>query len=102
MGFFCRKELLRWSTVGSHYHPKFIGNGSSRNAKASVQHALFITMNTHGRTMEYGLIANNKTLTLAVDPNWIDIIRKRSTMQGFTIPDHYDTIPTMLQNIVDY
>jgi hypothetical protein len=52
--------------------------------------------------MEYGLIANNKTLTLAVDPNWIDIIRKRSTMQGFTIPDHYDTIPTMLQNIVDY
>ncbi len=52
--------------------------------------------------MEYGLIANNNTLTLAVDPNWIDIIRKRSTMQGFTIPDQYDTIPTMLQNIVDY
>ena len=102
MGFFYRKELLCWSTCGSHYHPKFIGNGSSRNAKASIQHAPFVTMNAHGWTMVYGLIADNNTLTLALGPNWIDIICKRSTMQSFTMPDHYDTIPTMLQNIVEY
>lgn len=52
--------------------------------------------------MVYGLIADNNTLTLALGPNWIDIICKRSTMQSFTMPDHYDTIPTMLQNIVEY
>ena len=35
-------------------------------------------------------------------PNWIPIIKKRLTIQGFTKPDHYDDAPMMMQKIAEY
>jgi len=35
-------------------------------------------------------------------PNWIPIIKKRLTIQGFAMPDHYDQAPTMMQALASY
>ena len=38
----------------------------------------------------------------APGPNWLNIIRKRLTIRGFTMPDHWDEVPAMSQKIGEY
>jgi len=35
-------------------------------------------------------------------PNWIPIIKKRLTIQGFTMPDHFGEIPALLAKLIPY
>ena len=72
------------------------------NTGGAVQHAVFDVMNAHGRIMVCGMISDYNTLTPSVGPNWIPIIKKRLTIQGFTMPDHYDKIPSMMQAMSKY
>ncbi len=72
------------------------------NTGGSVQHAVFDLMNAHGRIMVCGMISDYNTLTPSAGPNWIPIIKKRLTIQGFTMPDHYDKIPGMMQAMSKY
>jgi len=72
------------------------------NTGGPVQHAVFDLMNAHGRIMVCGMISDYNTSTPSVGPNWIPIIKKRLTIQGFTMPDHYDKIPTMMQAMSKY
>ncbi len=72
------------------------------NTGGAVQHAVFDLMNAHGRIMVCGMISDYNTLTPSAGPNWIPIIKKRLTIQGFTMPDHYDKIPGMMQAMSKY
>jgi len=72
------------------------------NTGGAVQHAVFDLMNAHGRIMVCGMISDYNTLTPSSGPNWIPIIKKRLTIQGFTMPDHYDKIPGMMQAMSTY
>ncbi len=72
------------------------------NTGGVVQHAVFELMNAHGRIMVCGMISDYNTLTPSAGPNWVPIIKKRLTIQGFTMPDHYDKIPGMIQAMSKY
>lgn len=72
------------------------------NTGGAVQHAVFELMNAHGRIMVCGMISDYNTATPSAGPNWIPIIKKRLTIQGFTMPDHYDKVPAMMQAMSKY
>jgi len=63
------------------------------NTGGPVQHIVFNRMNAHGRIIVCGMIADYNTATPSPGPNWLNIIRKRLTITGFTMPDHWDEVP---------
>ena len=48
------------------------------------------------------MIADYNTDRPAPGPNWLNIIRKRLTIQGFTMPDHWDRVPMMMEKLAAY
>lgn len=45
-------------------------------------------MNAHGRIVVCGMIADYTAETPRPGPNWMRIVKKRLSIQGFTMPDH--------------
>ena len=72
------------------------------NTGGPVQHIVFNRMNAHGRIVVCGMIADYNTATPSPGPNWLNIIRKRLTITGFTMPDHWDQVPQMMQKLAEY
>jgi len=72
------------------------------NTGGAVQNHVFDLMNAHGRIMVCGMIADYNAEIPAAGPNWIPIIKKRLMIQGFTIPDHYDKAPEVMQAMGKY
>lgn len=72
------------------------------NTGGAVQQHVFDLMNAHGRIMVCGMIADYNAETPAPGPNWVPIIKKRLMIQGFTMPDHYDKVPGMMQSMAKY
>lgn len=72
------------------------------NTGGPVQQAVFWRMNAHGRIIVCGMIADYNTDNPGPGPNWLNVIRKRLTIQGFTMPDHWDNIPKMTEALVEY
>ena len=72
------------------------------NTGGPVQHAVFWRMNAHGRIIVCGMIADYNTDKPSPGPNWLNIIRKRLTIQGFTMPDHWDNVPKMTEALIGY
>ena len=72
------------------------------NTGGPVQHVVFWRMNAHGRIIVCGMIADYNTDQPGPGPNWLSLIRKRLTIQGFTMPDHWDNIPKMTEALVAY
>jgi NADPH-dependent curcumin reductase CurA len=72
------------------------------NTGGKVQHVTFGRMNAHGRIIVCGMIADYNTATPSPGPNWLNIIRRRLTIQGFTMPDHWDNVPAMTEKLVAY
>ena len=72
------------------------------NTGGPVQHVVFQRMNAHGRIVVCGMIADYNTATPSPGPNWLNIIRKRLTITGFTMPDHWDQVPQMMQKLAEY
>ena len=72
------------------------------NTGGAVQHHAIDSMNPHGRIIVCGMIADYNTLEPSSGPNWIPIIKKRLTIQGFAMPDHFDQAPTMMQELAGY
>jgi NADPH-dependent curcumin reductase CurA len=72
------------------------------NTGGPVQHIVFNRMNAHGRIIVCGMIADYNTTTPSPGPNWLNIIRKRLTITGFTMPDHWDQVPAMMQQLAEY
>jgi NADPH-dependent curcumin reductase CurA len=72
------------------------------NTGGAVQHIVFHRMNAHGRIVVCGVIADYNTDRPSAGPNWLNIVRKRLTITGFTMPDHWDQVPEMMQKLAVY
>jgi len=72
------------------------------NTGGPVQHIVFWRMNAHGRIIVCGMIADYNARTPAPGPTWLNILRKRLTVRGFTMPDHWDNVPKMTEKLVGY
>lgn len=72
------------------------------NTGGPIQHAVFERMNAHGRIVVCGMIADYSKAQPDAGPNWIPIIKKRLTIQGFTMPDHLAEAPALLAKLTPY
>ncbi len=72
------------------------------NTGGPIQHHVFARMNAHGRIAVCGLIADYPKAQPDLAPNWIPIIKKRLTIQGFTMPDHFGEVPALLAKLTPY
>ena len=72
------------------------------NTGGAVQHIVFHRMNAHGRIVVCGMIADYNTDRPSPGPNWLNSVRKRLTITGFTMPDHWDQVPDMMQKLAVY
>lgn len=72
------------------------------NTGGPIQQHVIDNMNAHGRIVVCGMIADYNTATRSAGPNWIPIIKKRLTIQGFAITDHLDKGPAMLEKLASY
>ncbi|QIA62532.1 zinc-binding dehydrogenase [Vibrio astriarenae] len=72
------------------------------NTGGPIQHAIFERMNTFGRIVVCGMIADYTTEQPALAPNWIPMIKKRLTMQGFAMTDHFQDAPALLEKLTPY
>ena len=72
------------------------------NTGGPVQHIVFNRMNAHGRIIVCGMIADYNTANPAPGPNWVNIIKRRLTITGFAMPDHWDAVPGMMQQLAAY
>ncbi|MDO6582840.1 NADP-dependent oxidoreductase [Photobacterium sp. 2_MG-2023] len=59
------------------------------NTGGVAQQHIYQRMNAHGRVAVCGMIADYNTATPQPGPNWMNIVRKRLMIQGFTMPDHF-------------
>jgi len=72
------------------------------NTGGPIQHHIIHNMNAFGRVVVCGLISDYEKETPEPGPSWISIIKKRVTIQGFTMPDHMDHIPALLEKLTPY
>ncbi len=72
------------------------------NTGGPVQHMVYGRMNAHGRIIVCGMIADYNTDKPAPGPNWLNMIRRRLTIQGFAMPDHWDNVPAMTEKLSAY
>jgi NADPH-dependent curcumin reductase CurA len=72
------------------------------NTGGPVQHITYNRMNAHGRIIVCGMIADYNTDKPSPGPNWINMIRRRLTIQGFAMPDHWDDVAAMTEKLSAY
>lgn len=72
------------------------------NTGGPIQHHIFNRMNTHGRIVVCGMIADYTAADPAPGPNWINLIKKRVMIQGFAMPDHLGNVPALLEKLTPY
>lgn len=72
------------------------------NTGGPIQHLIFNRMNTHGRIVVCGMIADYTAVEPALGPNWINLIKKRVMIQGFAMPDHFGDVPALLAKLTPY
>ena len=72
------------------------------NTGGPIQNHVFELMNAHGRIVVCGMIADYTAAAPSPGPNWIPIIKKRLTIQGFAMPDHFGDVPELLGKLTPY
>ena len=72
------------------------------NTGGPIQQHIFNRMNTHGRIVVCGMIADYQSDNPAPGPNWIPLIKKRINVRGFAMPDHWGEVPKLLQKLTPY
>ncbi len=72
------------------------------NTGGPIQAHVFNRMNAHGRIVVCGMIADYTNPNPAPGPNWIPLIKKRITVQGFAMPDHFAEIPALINKLTPY
>lgn len=72
------------------------------NTGGPIQHHIYNNMNAHGRVAVCGMIADYTAAEPSPGPNWMNIIKKRITIQGFTMPDHLADAPKLLEKLTPY
>ena len=72
------------------------------NTGGPIQQHVFDRMNAHGRIVVCGMIADYGKKVPSAGPNWIPIIKKRITIHGFAMPDHFGQVPELLAKLTPY
>ncbi|WP_220719847.1 NADP-dependent oxidoreductase [Agarivorans litoreus] len=72
------------------------------NTGGEIQQVAIDNMNAFGRIVVCGMIADYNTEQPSAGPNWIPIVKKRLSIQGFTMPDHFDKAPQLMQQVSCY
>ncbi|BEU05245.1 NADP-dependent oxidoreductase [Agarivorans sp. OAG1] len=72
------------------------------NTGGEIQQVAIDNMNAFGRIVVCGMIADYNTEQPSAGPNWIPIVKKRLSIQGFTMPDHFDKAPQLMQQVSSY
>jgi NADPH-dependent curcumin reductase CurA len=72
------------------------------NTGGPIQNHVFDRMNAHGRIVVCGMIADYGTATPSAGPNWIPLIKKRISIRGFAMPDHFEEAPELLAKLTPY
>jgi NADPH-dependent curcumin reductase CurA len=72
------------------------------NTGGPVQQHVIDNINAHGRIIVCGMIAVYAKATPSAGPNWIPIIKKRITVQGFAMPDHLGQLPELVAKLTPY
>ena len=66
------------------------------NTGGPIQTLIFERLNAHSRVVVCGLIADYEQDVATPGPSWLSVIKRRITIQGFTMPDHYHEVPALL------
>jgi NADPH-dependent curcumin reductase CurA len=72
------------------------------NTGGPIQQHVIDSMNPHGRIVVCGMIADYGKDEPSAGPNWIPVIKKRLTIQGFAMPDHFSQVPELLGKLTPY
>lgn len=72
------------------------------NTGGEIQQVAIDNMNAFGRVVVCGMISDYNTEQPSAGPNWIPIVKKRLSIQGFTMPDHFDKAPQLMQQVSGY
>ncbi|QFI38109.1 NADP-dependent oxidoreductase [Moritella marina ATCC 15381] len=72
------------------------------NTGGAIQSLIIDRMNPHGRVMVCGLIADYANEIPTPGPSWLNVIKRRLTIQGFTMPDHFHEVPALLEKLTPY
>ncbi len=72
------------------------------NTGGPIQQHVINHMNAHGRIVVCGMIADYTAAVPSAGPNWIPIIKKRLTIQGFAMPDHFGEVPALVAKLSPY
>ena len=72
------------------------------NTGGAIQAHVFDHMNAHGRIVVCGMIADYNAKELSPGPNWVPIIKKRLSIQGFAMPDHFGELPALIAKLTPY
>ncbi|MCC5880634.1 MAG: NADP-dependent oxidoreductase [Idiomarina sp.] len=72
------------------------------NTGGEIQHRVFERMNAHGRIVVCGMIADYTKAEPGPGPNWMNIIKKRLRIEGFTMPDHFHRTGEILEKLTPY
>src|SRR3546814_17658406 len=59
-------------------------------------------MNTNGRIIVCGMISDYNASALSPGPNWMNMIRKRLTIKGYAMPDHWRRFPEISDTLAGY
>ena len=69
------------------------------NTGGPIQQHVVDHMNAHGRIIVCGMIADYQSAVPSAGPNWIPIIKKRLSIQGFAMPDHFGDVPALVAKL---
>lgn len=72
------------------------------NTGGPIQHHVVDRMNAHGRIVVCGMISDYNAEQPSAGPNWIPIIKKRLTIQGFAMPDHFPDMAKLVGKLAPY
>ncbi len=72
------------------------------NTGGPIQQHVVDHMNAHGRIIVCGMIADYQSAVPSAGPNWIPIIKKRLSIQGFAMPDHFGDVPALVAKLAPY
>lgn len=72
------------------------------NTGGPIQHHVINHMNAHGRIVVCGMISDYSAAVPSAGPNWVAIIKKRLTIQGFAMPDHFGDVQSLVEKLTPY
>ena len=72
------------------------------NTGGEAQHTVIDRINPHGKVAVCGLIADYHQATPAPAPSWLNLIKRRATIEGFTIIDHFHRAPELAAGVMGY